>query len=378
MSPRRSLLVVSPSADGYGSDRALVGIAPIFAERYDVTVVAAADGPTVAMLREAGIEVIIAPDFALRRKFATPTGIIPASIRVARTAALLRRLHRERNFAGVYVNTVANMILPFIRTVVPAPVVVHVREVPRAGDRQNRLIFSQVNRVASLALSNSSHTAAFVRRVEPRLTDRIEVVCGGVDDPGVVGRRPDASTPPLEIVCVGRLHPQKGQAVLLDALGPQIAQGADYRIHFWGDALAEHAHIEAALHEQVERYGIADRVVWHGYSSDITAMYTGMDLAVMPSTWPEGFSLVTVEAQAAGLPVIATQPGGPTDIVIDGETGRLVGLVDPDGIRQAVKEMSDPNVRERYSAAGRARYLDRFTTERSARGVAEAVTRLVG
>ena len=98
----------------------------------------------------------------------------------------------------------------------------------------------------------------------------------------------------------------------------------------------------------------------------------------MPSTWPEGFSLVTVEAQAAGLPVIATQPGGPTDIVIDGETGRLVGLVDPDGIRQAVEEMSDPNVRERYSAAGRARYLDRFTTERSARGVAEAVTRLVG
>lgn len=57
---------------------------------------------------------------------------------------------------------------------------------------------------------------------------------------------------------------------------------------------------------------------WHGYGDDASRFYEGMDVAVVHSVLPEEFSLVTAEAQAAALPVVATGPGGPSDIVIDG------------------------------------------------------------
>lgn len=375
---KRSVLFVTPSADGYGSDRALVGVVRAMSDRYAPTVVSAVDGPTLEVLRSLGAEVIVAPDFAMRRRFVTPRGIIPAGVRVLRTAALLRRLHRRRRFAGVYVNTVANLIMPLIGVAVPAPVVVHAREVPRASAVQRALLVGSVQRVASRVLANSTHTAAAFREMDERLTDRLVVVHDGVDDPGPVARRDAPEGAALEIVCVGRLHPQKGQHVLLEAVSAAVAAGANYRVHFWGDALAEHADIERDLRASVSSLGLEGRVVWHGYSGDVAAMYAGMDVAVVPSTWPEGFSLVTAEAQAAGLPAIATIPGGPADIVVDGETGRLVGLTDPDGIRAALAECADRSVRERWGDAGRARYLERFTSERSAAAVAASAAELFG
>ncbi|NLA37719.1 MAG: glycosyltransferase family 4 protein [Actinobacteria bacterium] len=372
------MLFVTPSADGYGSDRVLIGVVRAMSQRFAATVVSAAEGPTLDVLRSLGAEVIVAPDFAMRRRYVTPRGIVPAGVRVLRTAVLLRRLHRQRRFVGVYVNTVANLVMPLLAAAVPAPIVVHAREVPRATAVQRALLVGSVQRIATRVLTNSTHTAEAFREMDERLAGRLVVVHDGVDDPGLVARRNAPPGAALEIVCVGRLHPQKGQHVLLAAVGAAVAEGADYRLHFWGDALAEHAAVEADLRASVSRLGLDGRVEWHGYSSDVSAMYAGMDVAVIPSTWPEGFSLVTAEAQAAGLPAIATIPGGPADIVVDGVTGRLVGLEDPDGLRAALAECTDPAVRERWGDAGRVRYLEHFTTERSANAVAASVAELFG
>ena len=374
----RSVLVVTPSADGYGSDRALIGVVRAMSRHFAPTVVSAVEGPTLDVLRSLGAEVIVAPDFALRRRYMTPRGIVPAAVRVVRAAALLRRLHRQRRFVGVYVNTVANLLLPVVSMAVPVPVVVHAREVPRATAVQRALLIGSVQRVADRLLTNSAHTAEAFRSMDGRLSGRIRVVHDGVDDPGFVARRGAPGNTALEIVCVGRLHPQKGQHVLLEAVAATVASGANLRVHFWGDALPEHAGIERDLRASAARLGLEERVVWHGYGSDASAMYAGMDVAVVPSTWPEGFSLVTAEAQAAGLPVIATVPGGPADIVVDGETGRLVPAEDPAAIRAALDECSDPSVRERWGDAGRERHLERFTTERSADAVAASVAELFG
>ena len=182
---------------------------------------------------------------------------------------------------------------------------------------------------------------------------------------------------PLEIVCVGRLHPQKGQQVLVDALHLGVGGGHDWRVHFWGDALPEHESLAADLRAAVSAAALDDRVVWHGYGADADAMYAGMDVAVVPSTWPEGFSLVTAEAQAAGLPAIATAPGGPADIVDDGRTGRLIAFDDADALCAALIELESADLRAAWGAAGRRRYEELFTTEHSARAVAMALVEVL-
>ena len=156
----------------------------------------------------------------------------------------------------------------------------------------NGVFFGQIQRVATRVLCNSSFTASFVSDLEPRLTERVRVVHDGVDAvaPAHPVGGPVGAGTPLEIVCVGRLHPQKGQQASVDALHLGVGGGHDWRVHFWGDALPEHESLAADLRAAVSAAALDDRVVWHGYGADADAMYAGMDVAVVPSTWPEGFS----------------------------------------------------------------------------------------
>lgn len=366
-SPR--LLILAPSADGYGSDRAMVSLLDELVTRFDVTLMCAAEGPMLDDARERGVDVVVSPDWALRRRYATPMGIGPAIMRVASTIRSIRKLQRDRPFDIVYVNTVASMLLPFLRAAVSAPIIVHVREVPRTSGRLNRLFFSAISRLASKVICNSTNTERFVLETRPSLSGRTVVVHDGVAE------RPPAQpseVPGLQIVCVGRIHPQKGQGVLVSALELGVRDGHDWSVHFWGDNLPEHQELADRLAAQVATAGIGDRVTWHGYGADPVSLYDGMDVAVIPSTWPEGFSLVTAEAQMAGLAAIAT-PGGPADIIEDGVTGRIVPFEDPVALAAALVETDDPERRIAWGQAGRERARRCFTTSVAAERVAEVL-----
>jgi glycosyltransferase involved in cell wall biosynthesis len=359
---RPHLVVLTPSADGYGSDRAVVAALPAMLRSFDVTVIAAVDGPMLDAARATGARVEVTHDFALRRRFFTPQGFVPAAVRVAAALAHLRRVHRRHPIDLVYVNTVAVALLPGLRLAVPAPVVVHVREVPRTSGRLNRVHFGVIDRVATRVVCNSTFTARFVGELTPSLSDRCVIVNDGVQ--ALPAALPPSDDGVLDVVCVGRLHPQKGQSVLIDAAALATKAGHRWRVHLWGDALPEHAEVEAALHEAVARHGLKDVVVFHGYSSDTASMYDSMDVAAIPSTWPEGFSLVTAEAQMASLGAVATGPGGPDDIIVEGVTGRVVGFDDAEALWHALAEAQDPAVRDRWGRAGRERAIERFTVER--------------
>jgi len=84
------------------------------------------------------------------------------------------------------------------------------------------------------------------------------------------------------------------------------------------------------LEELVKKTGIEDRVFFWGFAQDIRPYLWASDIFVQPSNKPEGFSLVLLEAMAAGLPAIATSIGGTLDILEDGING---WLVDPDDVK---------------------------------------------
>lgn len=91
-------------------------------------------------------------------------------------------------------------------------------------------------------------------------------------------------------------------------------------------------------------------------------LYRRADLLLVPSRW-EGFGLVAAEAMQAGLAVFASRVGGLQDIVVDGETGRLVRPDDVDGIVELIRATSEADL-ARFGANGRRRYLARYTAER--------------
>lgn len=159
------------------------------------------------------------------------------------------------------------------------------------------------------------------------------------------------------IVFIGRLSAQKGieaairavarmrRSVVLDIVG----DGPD----------------RPALQELVEQLGISERVLWLGHvpHTSVPALLARASALVAPFT-EEGLGLVAVEAQLCETPPVAFRSGGLTDIVDDEVTGLLVAPGDVNALAAALERIvSDPTLRERLGAAGRAAALARFTPQ---------------
>jgi len=82
----------------------------------------------------------------------------------------------------------------------------------------------------------------------------------------------------------------------------------------------------------------------------------------------ESFSMTTLEALAYGIPAIATDCGGPGEIIEDGVSGRLVPVGDIKAMSEAIIQLAkDPQLRETYSKNGRKRFEEKFNLEEQAK-----------
>jgi len=167
------------------------------------------------------------------------------------------------------------------------------------------------------------------------------------------------------IVSVGRAVEKKGYSDLLRALST-LRRDRRWRFeHAGGGALSK------ALKAEAARLKIAGRIEWHG-SQDrafIFDMLKRADLFVLPSRLTrsgdrDGLPNVLMEAQAFGLPVVATDVSGIPELVTHGETGWLVKERDPKALAAAIaKIMDEPALRLDLAQAGARNVRARFSSE---------------
>jgi glycosyltransferase involved in cell wall biosynthesis len=169
---------------------------------------------------------------------------------------------------------------------------------------------------------------------------------------------PSLKTASLVLLSVGRIERYKGFGDTLEALERLETRGALPPGWAWV-VVGEGRYASAILRRT--RHGIARHLLLAGRVSDtlLHALYERADVFVH-ATHYEGSSLVTLEAMAHGLPVVATRAGGIPDKV-DETTGRLVEPGDVAGLARALAELAqDASLRRPLGAAGRARALGAF------------------
>jgi glycosyltransferase involved in cell wall biosynthesis len=119
-----------------------------------------------------------------------------------------------------------------------------------------------------------------------------------------------------------------------------------------------------ALSRRASEPDLAGRVHFLGQVSAMGDLYGGADLGVLPSR-AEGLGVASLEAMAAGLPVVATRVGGLAEAVVDGETGLLVEPEDVDGLAAALRRLLEQaELRRRLGEGGRRRVEQVFLPER--------------
>ena len=126
----------------------------------------------------------------------------------------------------------------------------------------------------------------------------------------------------LRLLLIGRINTWKGQEFLIEALST-IPESKRSSIHLRivGSPFEGYEYLETDLTQRVDKYGLSKQVEFIPFCNDPTEHYHWSDYVVVPSTKPEPFGRVAVEAFSAGKPVIAANHGGLTEIIshsIDG------------------------------------------------------------
>ena len=376
MTDKPALLIVAPSAELYGSDRALLSALPELTEAFRVTLAVPAAGPAVALAVACGAEVIVLPDYAIRRRNLSPTQIAPWVARTAVALTRLHRLHRQRRFALLYSNTLAAGIGFILRPLLRIPHVVHVHECPSGRPRLVGLLLLVTRLSSDRVICNSAYSRHFLTDHQPSLVSHSVVIHNGIDLPEPLASRASMGT--FRVTCVARIHPKKGHEVLIESIRHMETEGRPVELHVFGDNLPEHEDLRCRLEHQVEQSGLQDAVIWHGFVDDTAAMYRDCDVAVVPSVVPEEFSLVCVEAQSMTLPVVVTGPGGASEVVVDGETGLVVPPGDARALADALSALErDPDRRRRMGRLGRERMVAKFSRAPYARRVRDLCLEMV-
>lgn len=132
------------------------------------------------------------------------------------------------------------------------------------------------------------------------------------------------------------------------------------------------------LADLVREHGMEERIRFLGEVNNLADLLQTAQLLVHTSTRPEPFGLVILEGMAAGLPVIASDEGGPREIVQDGVTGLLVETGNVEKLARAItKLLASPELRQGMGAAGRERAKQVFDLDRQIRRLEVAVGSLV-
>ena len=138
---------------------------------------------------------------------------------------------------------------------------------------------------------------------------------------------------------LGRLDPQKGQHLVLEALSQLRDQGTDLSLLIMGEStLNEGIDYRDHLESVVREYNLNDRVYFRGYREDIAQFFSAIDLFVLGS-YEESYGMVTIEAMAHGVPVIGSDSGGTPGILGNGSFGWLYIPKDPQDLAKKITEV---------------------------------------
>jgi glycosyltransferase involved in cell wall biosynthesis len=369
---------VDHTAQFGGAEIALMGLLKeLDRPRWEPIVSLGSVGPLVNWLMANGInvEVLHLP--------AGLSGVRQANISTGRTALSplrlkaivqyslsLARFFRQNGVGLVHANSLRSCILGGIAgRLAHIPVVWQVHSVvaePMVSKQGVQLMQWLARWLPRHVICNSAATAA-VFGLRPAA---VSVVPCGVDLNRLVPHGQQMVRSTQRIGMVSRLSPIKGQHVFLQAAHQVGEQYRSARFVLAGSALfGEHAY-EAKIREDAGKGVLAGRVEMLGFVTDVPELIRTLDIVVQPSTAPEGFGQILVEAMLCAKPVIASAAGGSAELIEDGITGRLVQPGDATALAEAITDvLSHPAEAAEMGKRARQVALDRYDIRKTTRAI---------
>ena len=359
----------------YGSDKMLLYlVSGLDASRFCAIVILPEDGPLKQELDRKGVETFIAPVAKISRSVFTPMGLLRFPLTVLSSLLGMRRTLAGKAVDVVHSNTLAVFSGAMWSLFHRRKHVWHVHEIienPIMVRKGFPLLLSLLaDKVATI--SKSVAESLVIER--PSLSKKIEVIHNGMT--------PGEPTPKEEVwafrkelgvgeedvllALVGRINRWKGQRLFLSAAEILLGKGVKGVVFcIVGGPPQGQEYFRDELQAAVA--ASPDRACIHllDYMEKIRVVWDSCDIAVVPSTEPEPFGMVALEAMASAKPVVAARHGGLAEIVLHNETGLLFEPNDAQALAAALARLiNDKALRESMGAAGRMRFERYFSLSR--------------
>jgi len=360
----RTVLQILPDLEAGGAERTAVDVAAAVVAHGGRALVASGGGRLAGELVAAGAVDVRFP--AATKNPLAMAANVPRLVRLIRAEGVDLVHARSRAPAWTALAAARLAGIPFVTTYHGA-----------YGERSRaKNLYNSVMARGDAVIANSAYTADLIAARHPVAAGRIVTIPRGSDlsayAPEAVGRdRVEALAAawglsaedrgrPL-VLLAARLTGWKGQTVLIDAMAILAAAGSPAIAVFAGDAQGRDDYV-AALDRRIAEAGLAGRVRMPGHCVDVPAAFALATVVAVPSTEPEAFGRSAVEAQAAGLPVVASAIGATGETVLappqvaPGErTGWRVAAGDPVALAAALGEALALDAASRAALAHRAR-----------------------
>lgn len=369
-----NIVFLHSSSELYGSDRSLLNLVKnLDKDKFNITVILPEDGPLVDKInRFDNVEVIINELVVLRRKNLSLSGMSQYFIMLIKSIKFINNLIKEKNIDIVYTNTSVIFAGGISAKLCKVKSIWHIREIIKS--KYERFIVSRiVNTFSDYIIANSKATAEAISKNK----DKVKVIYNAIDIEkdinleyideayNEVAATVVRSNNKIKVGMAGRINRWKGQKLFVD-MAKLVSQDND-NVEFLiaGNVYKGEDYILDDLKEYILESGVKDKIGLLGQVDNMNSFYKNIDIFILPSIQPEPFGLVVIEAMNNKLPVVATNHGGPVEIIENNIDGFLVDYKDAKEMAQVVNKLiKDKELRSYIATNAEEKVKKQFNVNR--------------
>ncbi len=359
-----NILFIHSSSELYGSDRSLLNIVKnIDRTKYRIHVVLPCQGPLVDEMKKIqDVTVTIFEVAVLRRKNLSCKGLWSYSKSFMKSIRFIKKYIVVNQIDIVDTNTAVVFPGAIAAKWCKKKSVWHIREIIN-NKFENVVISHIMQKYSDLIIANSEATGKALKVGK----SKVRVVYNAVENTNNGIKIPHEK---LIVGMAGRINRWKGQKLFIDMAELVYKQHPDALFLIAGDAYYGEEYLRIELEKYIKNKKMQDSIILLGQVNDMDTFYNNLDVFVLPSIQPEPFGLVVIEAMEHGLPVVATNHGGPVEIITNGVDGYLVPYTSQFQMAEKVNELlNDKNKRKEMGEKGIEKKQRRFSIDAMVNGV---------
>lgn len=356
----KNILFLHSSAELYGSDRSLFNlINNLDKTKYKIFVLLPCEGPLVELIKGINnVDVVIEKFAVLRRKNLNFIGIIKYAKDLIKSIWFINKLIKDNDINIVYTNTAVVFAGSISSKLMKKICIWHIREII-SNKFERKVISKLVNSCSDIIIANSKATGNAITND----INKLRIVYNSIDISNINKRIVEKiNGKVITVGMAGRINRWKGQKLFIEAAELVLREIPDSRFIIAGSAFKGEESLEKELEDYIDAKQLNDKIILLGQVDDMDYFYNQIDIFVLPSTQPEPFGLVILEAMARGIPVIATNHGGPIEIIENNENGYLVDYKNAHEMSEAIiKLINNEDIRNEIGLNGEMNQKTNFS-----------------